>query len=332
MGNLEQIRDIFEKIFIKTNIKVISIDQIKRDVALMKLKIGSDERTIRLKILRTSQPQRIKAIIYDLITSNEEQYTVLIVPSISNGISQIIKEAGYGYMDMSGNIFISFDNVHLERSGNRNQRLEKRTLKNIFSRKASRIVRAMLSDPNRKWNIEALSSSAGTSMGLTSIEIKRLSEEGFVESKRNSVRLVAPKELLDAWSNVYSMKGKRTGYYCPIKDIDSIYEKLRKVPGEKYALTLGSASMLVAPSVRTTDFNLYTSDPESIIDALELVPVEFGGNVILIEPEDDVVFKDKDRIDDLSVVSIIQLYLDLYQYPTRGKEQAEAVRNKYLEF
>ena len=43
------------------------------------------------------------------------------------------------------------------------------------------------------------------------------------------------------------------------------------------------------------------------------------------------VFYDSREVENLRVVSDIQLYLDLYRYPVRGREQAEHLYAKRLE-
>jgi hypothetical protein len=102
-------------------------------------------------------------------------------------------------------------------------------------------------------------------------------------------------------------------------------------PQDAYTLTLGAASSLVAPYVRSTDVYVYvTGDRQRLIQALDLSPVEFGGNVYLAVPTDDSVLVDSRVIKGLTVVSDLQLYLDLYNYPARGREQAERVRELLL--
>ena len=60
--------------------------------------------------------------------------------------------------------------------------------------------------------------------------------------------------------------------------------------------------------------------------------MESGANVYLLKPYDMGVFQDIQTINELKVVSNIQLYLDLYNYPKRGREQAEFLREKKLKF
>jgi len=75
---------------------------------------------------------------------------------------------------------------------------------------------------------------------------------------------------------------------------------------------------------------MYILDEKIVISVLKLTPVEFGGNVYLIEPPDEGYLMNMQSKDGLKIVSNIQLYLDLYNYPKRGHEQANHLREKVL--
>lgn len=123
------------------------------------------------------------------------------------------------------------------------------------------------------------------------------------------------------------------GYYCPYKSQEDILKVLRKVSPKQYALTLGAAATLVAPFVRSTDVYLYIIEKADILlEALKLKPVEFGGNIYLVTPSDEGVLFDAQQIEGLTLVSNLQLYLDLFNYPMRGREQAEHLREKVMRF
>ena len=121
-----------------------------------------------------------------------------------------------------------------------------------------------------------------------------------------------------------------TGYYCPLKDRDEIFNALKTI--DEYALTLGAGAAIVAPFVRSTDTYLYSTKPERVIKALDLKPVEFGGNLYIIAPSDESILMNAQNIDGLRVVSNVHLYLDLFNYPMRGREQAEHLREKLVGF
>lgn len=61
-------------------------------------------------------------------------------------------------------------------------------------------------------------------------------------------------------------------------------------------------------------------------NSLKLERVERGENIILMKPKyKKSVFYQSRMIQGLNVVSDLQLYLDLYHYPKRGREQAEKI-------
>ena len=97
------------------------------------------------------------------------------------------------------------------------------------------------------------------------------------------------------------------------------------------ALTLHAGAALVAPFVRYTDVHAYIGvDADPLVKALDLRPVETGGSIHLLTPKDEGVFYGLQTVDRVPVVCNPQLYLDLLQYPARGKEQAEELRRQKL--
>lgn len=97
------------------------------------------------------------------------------------------------------------------------------------------------------------------------------------------------------------------------------------------ALTLHSGAALVAPFVRSSEVHAYVrGDLDRFVKALDLRPVETGGNVHLLIPNDEGVFYRARTIEGLPVVCNTQLYLDLFHYPARGREQADELRRQKL--
>jgi hypothetical protein len=64
-------------------------------------------------------------------------------------------------------------------------------------------------------------------------------------------------------------------------------------------------------------------DVKELAEALGLKQVDSGGNILLITPNDDDVLWQRQEVDGDSVVSDIQLYLDLASNRGRGEENAE---------
>jgi hypothetical protein len=79
---------------------------------------------------------------------------------------------------------------------------------------------------------------------------------------------------------------------------------------------------------------LYLNDSNAIDflkGELELKAADQGANLVVMLPfYKHSVFYDCREVEGLRVVSDIQLYLDLYGYPVRGREQAEHLYDKRL--
>jgi hypothetical protein len=64
---------------------------------------------------------------------------------------------------------------------------------------------------------------------------------------------------------------------------------------------------------------------EDVASLLNLKEVESGANVTLLGPYDEGVFYGSQMIDDVRIVSPLQVYLDVKGYRGRGEEAAEAI-------
>lgn len=288
-----------------------------------------------VEILSSGEPRFIAQGSSFLMQAMEQHSgcPLLIAPFIGKRGRSLCQELGMGFLDLAGNASLRYNGLLIDRWGKGSAKREERTLRNLFSTKATWVIRVLLNEPERRWTLSELSRGSLVSIGMVHRVMKRLMNEGFVEMTRGAGSLVKPGELLDAWAEVYRYQDHTiVGYYCPQKSQIRILDSVKDLPGTDYALTLGAGASLVAPFVRSHDVNVYIrSDEGPVVKALDLTPVEFGGNVYLIQPVDAGVFMGGQRIKGMSVVSNIQLYLDLYQYPMRGREQANHLREKILE-
>lgn len=242
------------------------------------------------------------------------------------------KGLGLGLIDLAGNVILELSGLSIERWGKENPSMERRLLRSILSRKATRVLRKMLIDPKRRWTLQSLGAEAHVSVSHAQKVVARLEQEGFVEGSRGDIYLKSPGALLDAWRSKYDFRDQAAvGYYYGGSGPDEVLSIFSGLGKGSYALTLGVAASLVAPFVRTTDIHAYvTGDLDEVARSLGLQSVEFGGNVRLIAPYDEGVLYDTRTVKGLTVVSNIQLYLDLYNWPMRGREQAEHLRDHLL--
>ncbi|MCW3096338.1 MAG: hypothetical protein JWL77_1956 [Chthonomonadaceae bacterium] len=155
------------------------------------------------------------------------------------------------------------------------------------------------------------------------------------------VRLLRePGKLLDAWSQAYSLKEYQVhGYYAWSQSFPRLRTGVGAVLDEMeipYALTLSSGAELSAPfatRVETLSLILPKEAPiENIAERAKLKPVEEGANVLLFLASGKSPLLCRRKVEDVWVASDIQLYLDLFASPARGKEQAMHLRREHLSF
>ena len=209
-------------------------------------------------------------------------------------------------------------------------------LQNIFGDKSSLVLRALLREPDRRWTTRQLAEE-GASLGLVSLVLADLENSGFVvrhASGRFSHSVLAqPQKLLEAWTQAYRFqRNPQAHFYAPDPEL---LPKLRdhfvsrKIP---YALTAFSGANLVAPNVVNNDISVYIDVPDDKAEQyfcdlqthFTLVPPKAGANVHFVLPiYKTSVFRDSRPIRGYQVVSNLQLYLDLFNHPLGGEEQAE---------
>jgi len=264
-------------------------------------------------------------------------YPLVVAPYISPEGQRLCREAGVGYADLAGNAFLQFDGVLVERTGRKAPREARARLRRLFSPRATRILRVFLENPKAQWTLARLAAEAQLSLRTAYLVVNALVDKGFVEKRRGSITLAKAGDLLDLWAENYAFAQSRsTPYYTFVRAPGEFMERLAETAGRRrvdYAFTLHSGASLVAPFVRFTDVHVYVpGDPQPLVKALDLRPVESGGTVYVVRPYDEGVLYKAREIRGIRVVGDIQLYLDLVKYPARGKEQADVLREQVLKF
>jgi hypothetical protein len=200
-----------------------------------------------------------------------------------------------------------------------------RVVRNIFETKSSRVIRVLSSNPGSKWTIRELASEARMSYGYVHAVVANLMQSGYLlRNQANRLELVDPIRLIKRWAayHQFNTVNEMLPYYTFEREIDTLIGKFRDVATD-YALTSLSGAWLVVPQVRPVVIEAYihdTSQAEKLSRELQLKPIPREGNVRLIVPYDEGVFYQAQRIGAVQIVSNIQLYVDLYNYPARGEE------------
>lgn len=211
----------------------------------------------------------------------------------------------------------------------------------IFSDKSSIILRVMLSQPQRKWVARDFEKEFRVGKSRAASVLSILRKNGFVGGKASGRTahniLLNPKELLDEWTKFYSFDSNKTYlYYSSIKNV---LPKLKTYfhnnsLADNYALTLHTGANLLTRYVNTDNTYCYLNCAkfdEVLLDlrqSLNFKELKKGGNVFIVKPHyKESIFVNKQQIKGFNVVSNLQLYLDLFSFPQRGREHAQYLLN-----
>jgi len=202
----------------------------------------------------------------------------------------------------------------------------------FFEGKASDVVRVLLVNYPKTWALRDMAKEADVSLGWASKVSNALIRERLAlrASARSELKLMTPLDLLKRWAavNNFAANAKFAEYYSREEDASKFFSGFKGKKGPDYALTGLSGALLVAPFVRPTNAHVYVESEEDArkwAGLLGLTPVEENGNVKFAIAGSKSVFYGSKAVGGVRVVSDVQLFVDLLNYPARGAEAAEEV-------
>jgi hypothetical protein len=299
---------------------------------LVKLDLPDGGQIFIVEIKNNGQPRLARQAVNQLLRYREvlsDFYGVFMAPYISPKAAEICMNAGLGFADLSGNCYLCFGQVYIEQKGKPNLYAEKRDLRSLYSPKAERVLRVLLSNPGKAWKIEALADEAQVSIGQVSNVKKLLDDREWILKERNGFVIGAPQKLLSEWSENYTFRRNKIRNFYSLKSVSEIEEDLADICHQKglnYALTGFSGAARLAPAVRYKRVFAYFDESEEDIPVLlGLKEVQSGANMTLLIPYDAGVFYGIRELAGISIASPIQIYLDLIGFRGRGEEAANAI-------
>lgn len=292
-------------------------------------------------IIKYASFSHFRNILYQLRLYAENRQNlipIVIAKYFSPKKREECKKAGINFLDFSGNVFFQYkEGIHIERVGFANKFPEFREMRGPFSDKASLIIREMLKE-DKLWGVRECAEKVYLDAGYVSRMFRNLEKLDYLIKINSKVKLKNKKVILEDWINFYNFKkNKQLKYFFLAKEPKEILKRLNNLRIPKriiYALGFHAGAFLISPHAVFNEVHLYVSNNDSLnffVKNLGLRSVEQGANLVFLFPYyKHSVFYDKRRIENLWVVSDIQLYIDLYKYPLRGIEQAEHLYEKRI--
>jgi hypothetical protein len=314
---------------------------------VLDLKTGDDAWVLIGEVKSDGQPRHVRGAVLQLkdyvqrfasVEANARLYPLFVAPFVSPASAEICKEAGVGFADLAGNCHLAFGRVYIEKSVAGNPFRQRRLQRSLFSAKSGRVLRLLLSDPQRVWRVLQIAEQAKVSLGQVSNLRQRLLEEEWAVVEKGGLRISKPRELLEAWRMAHRLD-PRSSEACYTLLHGEVLDKAVRAAlaeaedGEHAVLASYSASRWLAPFARVASLYLY-SDAQGEIALRKHLKLESpgkGANVSLMRPKDEGVFLDRiDAGKGMWCTSPIQTYLDLAVSGARGAEAAEHLFNERI--
>lgn len=331
-------------------IKIDSIEQeyVTKDQCIdLRVRLHAFGRTQELviEVKSNGQPRfaRMAALLlrhYLTRPDKTDAIPVFIAPYISEESRRVCDEFEIGYVDLVGNARLQLDGVYIDRSVAEKPQLERRLLRSIFSPKASRILSVMLRDPWHEWRVADLAEAADVSLGHVSNVRKALIDQEWAEELFGGIALTNPNSLLDAWQESYSRQpGQRTSFYTHLHGEAferALHGTLNAEPYNGRAmLSSFSAANWLAPYGRSSTHYFYADElgGKNLRETLQLSSPQIGENVVILIVKDGGIFlESKEPVPGIVCTSEVQTYLDLSIAGERGREAADFLREKLLQW
>ncbi len=219
-----------------------------------------------------------------------------------------------------------------------------------FADRSSLVCRTLIAHatPTSGWHTRELARTTGLAVSRVSAVLNELVARGICRREADGARkrlVTNRRALFEAWTSAYRWTDNTTlTVAAPVGDVDRFTHTLQRlVPtGVDWALTLTAGAARVAPHAPVDKIHCYMRSalPDALSDVQRDVhtplstlkdiasvckwPEASDGRLVLLAPHYRMsVWHDMRRQHGINVVSDLQLALDCWFYPVRGREQAE---------
>lgn len=248
------------------------------------------------------------------------------------------------FIDLSGAVRLKLPGLVVDRTDLAPAvgRARGRETRNPFSDRGSLITRGVFDQgTGRIWTIRELAGEADVSLGLASYVVNELAQRRLVsvstDGRAKRVQLNDRVALIEQWSREYDwQRNLAMSFHAPVGSPKRFLKRLPEILEDRdWALTMQAGASLVAPHASWDQIHIYvrTQDENDILGIAQAAGWSTSpeGRVVLMAPfYMDSVWRGARSVRGLPVVSTLQLILDLWHYPIRGREQAEHLITQVL--
>lgn len=255
---------------------------------------------------------------------------------------QDLRAKGQSFVALNGAVRIQASGVLIDRTDLRLPAKGTRpSRRSAFSDRASLIARWLFYQPaNSRWTITGLAEATGVSPSVASYAARDLEQRHLVEAtvsgRERWIRLAEHRELIAQWAKEYDWRDNASlTVHAPIGSPRRFLARLTALPLPHCAVTLQAGASLLSPHAPVEQIHVYVdlrsqARLADLTRRLDWPPDPKGQFQFLLPYYKTSVWERVREQDGVPVVSDLQLMIDLWNHPIRGREQAELLLEKHL--
>ena len=300
---------------------------------LIKAPYGTAQAAFLVETRRDLAPRDVQAFSDDftrrLRRQAGEMPILLIAPYLSPRTREALADEHVSYVDLTGNIRIALRNppMFIETQGAQRDPAAPTRGRGIRGAKAGAVMRVLI-DVRPPYSGADIARAAGVNEGYASRILDSVEDEGLIERPRRGPILEVDWEaLIRRRAEVVDLL-KPTGTYRFVarNGPAEVLGQLREAGNERSFVVTGSfAAARLAPVAAPGMLILYAMEPRRLADELGSMPVEFGADVILVRPDNEVVFQRAEPDGNLLWAAPSQVAIDCLSGGGRMPAEGEAV-------
>lgn len=272
------------------------------------------------------------------LLATEPDIEVVLAERIPPGLAAAARERGVGYLDPHGRGFLKAPGlVYVATPGPDPAGILSPSRASPFAPKASRVVRALLSDAERRWRVSQVAASIGLNPGNVHRILASLQEVGLVERDRESYVVPDPGSLLEAWAEASRPARQQVSLARDGSLEKAVADLVAQLRGHA-AVSGELAAELLAPHLpaQSAIVHCFDADAWERLHAENAPPSPWNPPAapgrLVVTLADEGIGQFGSSLHGLALVSPQQLYVDLARAPGRGRQAADEVRRQRLHY
>ena len=259
------------------------------------------------------------------------------------GELEALRAEGQSFVALTGAVRIQVPGLLIDRTDlRRPTRTVQTGQRSAFSDRASLVPRWLFSQATHgRWSLTSLATAAGVSPSVASYAVRDLAQKELVEVENQGrerwIRLIDHRAIVEAWAREYGWRDNVSlSVQAPMGSTNRFMARLPTRPLPRYALTLQGGATLSLPHAPVEQVSIYVDvhaaeDLSRLARRLKWPPDPLGRLHFLRPYSKTSVWAGLKSQGEVPVVSDLQLILDLWNHPIRGREQAELILEKHLQ-